>query len=186
MRKSILLLVMLLPGVFCMASCGDFGKKPEIGLVQPDSAVYAMLGKTMSEVLFNPGSVTCYTLKGKVEVDPSEFQVEPHWVRDSLIGKLSPETYGILQFVLVSNNENYKNDTLCIKAPYIPVLEFEFKQKKNVVHVLISTSDRTWTIMYDEKRQIHFNYHDCDVIERFCRMVLESDKLNNKHKEGLI
>lgn len=176
MKKHLLLLAMLIPSVFCMASCGDFGKKPEIGLVQPDSAVYAMLGKTMSEVLFNPGSVTCYTLKGKVEVDPSEFQVEPHWVRDSLIGKLSPETYGILQFVLVSNNENYKNDTLCIKAPYIPVLEFEFKQKKNVVHVLISTSDRTWTIMYDDKRQIHFNYHDCDVIERFCRMVLESDK----------
>ena len=167
---------MLLPGVFCMASCGDFGKKSPKSLIQPDSAVYAMLGKTMSEVLFNPTSVTCYTLKGKIEVDPSDYQVEPHWVRDSLIGKLTPETYGILQFVLLSNSENYKEDTIRIKAPYIPALEFEFRQKKTDVHVLISVQDRTWTIMYDDKRQVHFNYHDCDLIERFCALFLKPIK----------
>lgn len=175
MKKHLLLLAMLIPSVFCMASCGDFGKKPEIGPIQPDSAVYAMLGKTMSEVLFNPGSVTCYTLKGKAEVDPSEFQVEPHWVRDSLVGKLSPQMVGVLQFALVANRENYTNDSIRVKAPYVPILEFEFKKKKNVVHVLVSVSDRTWTIMYDDKRQIHFNYHDCELIDRFCEMFLKPE-----------
>ena len=173
-----LLLVMLFPSVLCMASCSEFGRKSPISSIQPDSAVYAMLGKTMSEVLFNPSSVTCYTLKGKAEVDQKEFQVEPHWVRDSLVGKVSPELYGILQFALIANSENYRDDTLRIKAPYIPVLEFEFKQKKTEVHVLISTSDQTWTIMYDDKRQIHFNYHDYELIDRFCEMFLKTEKVN--------
>lgn len=176
MKLTLLLSTLMLPGFLCMASCGDFGKKPEIGSIHPDSAVYAMLGKTMSEVLFNPSSVTCYTLKGKAEADPKDFQVEPHWVRDSLVGKLSPQMFGVLQFALIANPENYKNDTIRIKAPYIPILEIEFKQKKNVVHVLVSTSDRTWTIMYDDKRQIHFNYHDCELIDRFCDLFLKTEK----------
>ena len=170
-----MLLTLIFSSVICMASCGDYGKKSPTGPIQPDSAVYAMLGRTMSEVLFHPGSVTCYTLKGKAEVSPTDFEVEPHWVRDSLIGKLTPETYGILQFVLIANSENYKNDSVRIKAPYVPVLEFEFKQKKNVVHVLVSVSDQTWTIMYDDKRQVHFNYHDPELILRFCELFVKFD-----------
>lgn len=169
-----MLLVMLIPSVCCMASCGELGRKTPIKTIHPDSTVYAMLGRTMSDVLFNPSSVTCYTLKGKKEVASSDFQVEPHWVRDSLIGKLSPEAYGILQFALIANGENYTNDTLRIRAPYIPVLEFEFRKKKEVVYVLVSISDRTWTIMYDDKRQVHFNYHDCELIERYCDLFLKS------------
>jgi hypothetical protein len=175
MRKTVLLLAMLLPGVFCMASCGGWGKKSPKKLIQPDSAVYSMLGKTMSEVLFNPTSVTCYTLKGKTEVGPSDYQVEPHWVRDSLVGELSPDLYGILQFALIANCENYKDDSLRLKAPYVPVLEFEFCKKKTEVHIIISVQDRTWTIMYDDKRQVHFNYHDCDLIERFCALFLKPE-----------
>lgn len=175
MKKKLLLLALLLPCVLCMASCGDFGRKTPKRSIEPDSTVYAMLGKTMSEVLFNPSSVTCYTLKGKKVVDPSDFQVEPHWVRDSLVGKLSPQLVGVLQFALVANSDNYTNDSIRVKAPYVPVLEFEFKQKKNVVHVLVSVSDRTWTIMYDDKRQIHFNYHDCELIDRFCEMFLKPE-----------
>ncbi len=176
MKKNVLILALLLPSVLCMASCGDFGRKSPVSSIQPDSVVYAMLGKTMSEVLFNPSSVTCYTLKGKAEVDQKDFQVEPHWVRDSLAGKLSPQMVGVLQFALVANIENYTNDSIRVKAPYVPILEFEFKQKKNVVHVLVSTSDHTWTIMLDDKRQIHFNYHECELIDRFCETFLNGNK----------
>lgn len=174
-KKNLLLLVLMFSGAICMASCGDLGRKSPIKGIQLDSSVCAMLGRTMSDVLFNPGSVTCYTLKGKTEVARSDFQVEPHWVRDSLVGKLSPQLYGILQFALVANSENYTNDSIRIKAPYIPILEFEFQKKKTVVHVLVSTSDHTWTIMYNDKRQIHFNYHDCELIDRFCEMFLKPE-----------
>lgn len=173
MSKKLLLLAILFPSMLCMASGEEYSKKTPSRSIQPDSTVYAMLGETISDVLFNPNRVTCYIIKGKGDVEPGDFQVEPHWVRDSLIGRLSPQMVGVLQFALVANRENYKNDTLRIKAPYFPIVEFEFQKKKNIVHVLISTSDHTWTIVYDGERHIHFNYHDCELIERFCNLFVK-------------
>ena len=169
-------LVILFPNVLCLASIEDYGKQSSVKSVQPDSMVYTILGSTVSDVLFKPNRVTCYAIKGKGEIEPRDFQVESHWVRDSFIGKLSPQTVGVLQFVLLANIENYKNDTLRIKAPYFPILEFEFQKKKDVVHVLISTSDHTWTIMYNDERIIHYNYHDCELIERFCNLFVKLDE----------
>ena len=168
--------MMLFPSMLCMASVEECGKKTPPKGIQPDSTVCAMLGHTVSDVLFNPNKVTCYSLKGKGEIETGDFQVEPHWVRDNLVGRLSPQMVGVLQFALVANGENYKNDTLRIKAPYFPLLEFEFQKKKDIVHVLISTSDHTWTIVYDGERQIHYNYHDCELIERFCNLFVKLDE----------
>lgn len=176
MRKKLLLLVMLFSSVYCMASGEDGGgRSASAKSIQPDSTVYAILGQTISDVLFNPNKVTCYTLKGKEEIEPGDFQVEPHWVRDRFVGRLSPQMMGVLQFSLIANSENYKNDTIRIKAPYFPVLEFEFQKKRNIVHVLISTLDHTWTIVYDGERQIHFNYHDCELIGRFCDLFVKPE-----------
>ena len=167
------MLALVLPSFLCTASCVP-DKRPQTKNITPDSSVYSMLGRTMSDVLFNPNSVTCYTLRGVEKADSVATEIEPHWVRDSLVGRLTPQMYGILQFVLISNIGNYEKDTIRVKAPYIPSLEFEFRQKKSVVHVLISTSDYTWTVMYDDKRQLHFNYQDRELISRFCEMIIES------------
>ena len=158
-----------------MASGEDGDRCAPKKSLQPDSTVYAILGQTLSDVLFKPNRVTCYTLKGKSEVELGDFQVEPHWVRDSLVGRLSPQMIGVLQFSLVANSENYKNDSIRIKAPYFPLLEFEFQKKHRIVHVLISTIDHTWSIVYDGERQIHFNYHDCELIERFCNLFVKPE-----------
>lgn len=175
MKKIVVLLALLIPGVLCIASCGSDGKKEPTSSIQPDSTVCAMLGRSTTDVLFNPSSVTCYTLMAKGVVDSADVEVEPYWVRDSLIGKLAPETYGILQFALIANGENYKDDTLRIKAPYIPVLEFEFQQKELAAHVLISLSDQTWTVMQDNQRQIHFNFRDPELMRRFCELFVKID-----------
>ena len=175
MIKKLLLLAILFPSMLCLAFGGEFGKKPSLRSFQPDSTVQAILGETVSEVLFNPNRVTCYTLKGKSEVEPGDFEVESHWVRDELVGRLSPQMIGVLQFALVANKENYKHDSIIIRAPYIPVLEFEFQKKKNIVHVLISLSDHTWTIIYDGERQLSYNYHDCELIERFCNLFVKPE-----------
>ena len=170
-----MLLLVFIPSMFCIASSDMSTRKTlEMG-IQPDSTVCAILGQTVSDVLFNPNRVICYTLRGKGEIEHGDFEVEPHWVRDSLVCRLSSEMVGVLQFALIANCENYKNDTLRIKAPYAPILEFEFKKKKDIVHVLISTSDHTWTVMYNGERQIHFNYHDCELIKRFCNLFVELD-----------
>ncbi|MBR1766196.1 MAG: hypothetical protein IJ745_04035 [Bacteroidales bacterium] len=176
MKKSLLLLALLLPATLCPASCGTCGRKTPTKTIQPDSAVYAMLGRTMTDVLFHPTSVKCYTLIGKERADSTDYQVEPHWVRDSLLGSLTTELAGVLQFALIANPANYHFDSIRVKAPYMPLLVFEFQKKKNVVHVLLSPLDYTWTIMYDDKRQIHFNYHDRELIERFCALFLQTEK----------
>lgn len=170
------MLALMFSAAACMAACGTgIGKGPNKALA-PDSAVYAMLGRTMSDVLFHPSSVVCYTLRGKAQVGPADVQVEPHWVRDSLIGTLPTELVGVLQFSLIANSESYRLDSVRIKAPYFPVLAFEFKKKKNSVYVIVSPSDCTWTVMYDDKRQLHFNYQDRELVERFCNYLLSNEK----------
>ena len=170
------MLALLLYGTMCMAACGDGPKKTKNKTMAPDSTVYAMLGRTMSDVLFHPSSVFCYTLRGKEKVEPTDIEVEPHWVRDSLIGVLPTELVGVLQFSLIANSESYQLDSIRIKAPYYPTIAFEFKKKKNNVYVIISPLDCTWTVMYDDKRQLHFNYQDRELINRFCNYLLSNEK----------
>lgn len=38
--------------------------KPVTYVIQPDSNTYAILGKTMTDILFSPSKVTCYAVKG--------------------------------------------------------------------------------------------------------------------------
>lgn len=53
MRKKLLLLVMLFSSVYCMASGEDGGgRSASAKSIQPDSTVYAILGQTISDVLF--------------------------------------------------------------------------------------------------------------------------------------
>lgn len=177
MRKVLVsLLLLLFPSVFCMASGGKYDNIKPVRDFSPDSTVCAMLGQKMADVLFCPNRVNCYTLKSKKIVELGECEVEPHWVRDSLLGRLSPQMVGILQFALIANIENYQEDSIRVKAPYVPLLEFEFQKKKDIVHVLISTADHTWTIIYNGERQMNFNYHDCELIERFCNLFIKLDE----------
>lgn len=99
--------------------------------------------------------------------------MEPHYVRDSLIAKLSVSQINMLQFNLLSDEENYKEDSIKVRSPYVPCIEFCFeKKKKNPVHVIVSLSDFSWTIVYDDKKQGNWNYADKRLMERYCKMIL--------------
>lgn len=169
-----MLLAMMLPTLLCMASCDlSSRKKPTpIPNPAPDAAVYAVLGKTMSDVLFNPQRVTVWTLRPKSAPDSLDFQVEPHWVRDSLVGTLSAQMTGVLQFALIANPASYGHDSIRVRSPYFPAIEFEFTQKKQTLHVIVSLANYTWTVIFDDKRQFNFNYADKELIHRFCQQFL--------------
>lgn len=155
------------------ASCGGVKEKTEKYRVPPDSAVYCMLGKSMTEVLFNPSKVTCYTLKGKKEVAKDDYEVEPNCVRDSLVGRLGTAQIAVLQFNLLSSDENYREDSIKVRSPYMPRIEFCFEKRwKEPVHVIISPSDYSWTIFYDDKRQCHWNYANKRLLERYCKTIV--------------
>lgn len=173
MKVRIMFLLSLLCSITSFAYCNGANWKAVKYSIQPDSCVHSNLGKTMSEILFNPSKVTCYTIKGKSTVEKEDYELEPHYVRDSLIAKLSVSQINMLQLNLLSDEENYKEDSIKVRSPYVPCIEFCFeKKKKNPVHVIVSLSDFSWTIVYDDKKQGNWNYADKRLMERYCKMIL--------------
>lgn len=178
MKVNLLILMSLLCSVTSFASCNGVKEKTEAYSIPPDSIVYYKMGKSMSDVLFSPSKVTCYSIKGKATVDKEDFELEPHYVRDSLIVKLTTSQIALLQFNLLSDEENYMEDSIKVRSPYVPCIEFCFEKKKlEAVHVVISLSDFSWSIIYDDKRQGNWNYADKRQMERYCKMIL-GDTLN--------
>ena len=129
MRMSLLLLWSMLCSVTSFASCNGAKEKGGKYEVRPDSGVYYMLGKTMSDIMFSPTKVTCYTILGKSKVSKEDYELEPHYVRDSLIAKLTSNQITLLQFNLLSDEENYKEDSIKVKSPYVPCIEICFEKK---------------------------------------------------------
>lgn len=175
MRKNYLFFVLFsVLTISCFAAKEQKMKKeskPAVYAIQPDSNTYTILGKTMTDILFSPSKVTCYAVKGKAQVDKTDFELEPHYVRDSLIAKLTPSQVTLFQFLVLSDKSNYSQDSIKVRSPYVPHLELCFEKKKQQVHVLISQSDFSWTICYDDKKQGNWNYAEKRLVRRFCNMI---------------
>lgn len=175
MRKNYLFFVLFsVLTISCFAAKEQKMKKeskPAVYAIQPDSNTYTILGKTMTDILFPPSKVTCYAVKGKAQVDKTDFELEPHYVRDSLIAKLTPSQVALFQFLVLSDKSNYSQDSIKVRSPYVPHLELCFEKKKQQVHVLISQSDFSWTICYDDKKQGNWNYAEKRLVRRFCNMI---------------
>lgn len=142
----------------------------------PDSAMCARLGNTVADVLFNPSKIVCYRVKGKTEVGKDDYVLEPHYVRDTEIGTLSSKLLPVLPFILTTDEASYSRDTILVRSPYMPQLEFEFFKKNVTAHVLISLSDYSWTLVYDGKKQFNYNYQDKRAIARFCDMIMKQEE----------
>lgn len=156
-------------------SCKAFppkGKQVNAAFI-PDSAMCARLGNTVADVLFNPTKIVCYSLTGKAEVEKEDVEIESHYVRDSEIGVLSSKMLPVLPFILTTDEANYSRDSIQVKSPYMPQLEFEFIKKNVQAHVLISLSDYSWTLIYDGKKQFNYNYQNKRAITRFCDMIIK-------------
>lgn len=164
-------LILLMALFIGMTSC-NAKKNMKEDFVKPDSTVYKLLGKRLTEILFSPSKVYCYTLMGKDTIARNDVVIEGSFVRDSFIEKLDDGQISILQYLLLSNEENYRNDSLVIRSPYIPILEFEFIKKKDSAHVIISLQDRTWSVVYDDKTQFNWNFANKKLIQRYCSYYL--------------
>lgn len=164
---------------FIMMASSSFSspKAKKIPLVKslPDSLISSQLGTTLTDILLNPSTITLYSIKGKEETSKDDLVLEPHYVRDSLIGVLSSDLAAVFEFILISDASNYETDTVMVKSPYMPQYEFELVKKKQSAHVLLSTSDFSWTVVYDGKKQFNFNYKDNGAIERFCEMIMKKE-----------
>lgn len=157
------------------------GKSPDQPVcnewIHPDETAYNALGRRLTDVIVNAKSVKVYSLIPKEKTNPDDYVIEAPFVRDSLLGKLTKEQQTVLCYNLISNGANYHNDsTLIIMSPYVPVIEFEFTKKKEVAHVIISLSDYSWSVKYDDKIQFRYNYASGTFMKRFCDYFLKNEQ----------
>lgn len=184
MKKIFLILVMSLT-VIGMMSCSAKAVKDNWAesMFAPDTMVYKSLGKTLSEILFSPAKVNVYSLKSVETIGKDDVVIEDHFVRDTLITSMNVKQIAVLQYLLLGNKDNYQNDSIQIRAPYLPQLEFEFIKKKGLTaHVVVSVNDRTWTVLYDDKVQFNWNYAHKKLIARFCDYFIERGKREEDKK----
>ena len=191
MRHSrfVILLIAQLLWVNCFAACSPGSKdntaKPKAEKpvcnewIHPDNVAYKALGRHLTDILINAKTIKVYSLAPKEQLNPDDYEVDAHFVRDSLLGILTKEQAIVLDYNLISNGANYAKDTsLIVMSPYYPVIEFEFTKKKEVAHVIVSLSDYTWAVKYDDKIQFKYNYASGTFIKRFCDYFL--NKTNKK------
>ena len=186
MKPRLLILLVMLMNLSLSACAGEPQKKSSekplcAAWLTPDTAAYNKLGKRLSKVLYQPSRVKVYHLVGKEEIGKDEVEIEKNFVRDTLLCDLKNEEIAVLQFSLFSSSKSYLNDSIAVMSPYIPQLEFEFtSKKKEVAHVIISLSDMTWSVIYDDKKQFNFNYDNNELISRLCRYYMSNYKSNKK------
>jgi hypothetical protein len=163
-------------GIMLCLYLGACASKPQKGAdkpicaewIKPDSAAYNKLGKRLATVLFAPQSVKCYHLIGKEKVEKGDVEIDKNFVRDTLLATLKPGEIAVLQYSLLKPAKSYRKNSVVVMSPYMPILEFEFTKKKEKAHVVISLSDVSWTIFYDDKKQFNYNYANEDLVAQFC------------------
>ncbi len=100
--------------------------------------------------------------------------VEPDFVIDSLIHKLSKEQIATLNFILIGDTANYSLDKSIIPmVPHRPKYAFKFKAKNENAIVWYCPDDFTWGIRYDGRDIFNYNVHSPYLITRFCNRISE-------------
>lgn len=173
MRTKFVLVLSFMAGMCLYACAGGHAEKNASKPVceewlQPDSVAYNKLGKRLAKLLFAPKTVRCYHLIGKEKVEEGDMEIEKNFVRDTLLATLKSNEVSVLQYALLKPAKSYCKDSMAVMSPYMPILEFEFTNKKEKAHVVISLSDMTWTVFYDDKRQFNFNYSNAELLSQFC------------------
>lgn len=166
--------------LLCISSCFNCKKcmkGNETNWIMSDSIVTKKLNENLSELLSIPDSVKCYSLTYKVD------NTTKGYARDTLLAILDSKQIAILQYLLVGNPHSYKVDSMKIEAPYIPIIEYEFLKKDSLpASIIISTSDRSWSLSYKGNKLFEYTYSSAHEIERLCNYFLNMCTRKNEEK----
>lgn len=167
-----------------LAACQRTGDKAAWDIVwpSPDSVAYKHLGKNLTTILFTSTKVECYQLEYKERPSSDDIEVETCIVRGKQLDKLTREQLAVLRFLLFTPSESYQEDSIRVRSPYAPVLEFVFyhKKLKQNAQVILSPNDMTWTVIFDDKRQFNYNFTNKEAVLRFCEYFLSKVTTHNE------
>ncbi len=143
--------------------------------LRPDSLAYSQLGRNLSTILFSSSKVECYPLIYKEKPEEGDVEVEKHFVRGESLGFLKADQLAVMRYILIAPAESYQKDSIRVRAPYAPAMEFVFhhKKMKQDAQIVLSPNDFTWTLFYDDKRQFHFNFTNKEAVVRFYQSMLD-------------
>lgn len=141
-----------------------------------DSTVCKAVGDSLMEVLFKPDTVKWHRLhyqENSTNLVPSY----KGYVRDSSCVVLTDRQTAVLQYLLFGNVNNYTKDSTLIQSPHIPQMEFELiKNGMKNANVVISVSDKNWSVFYDGKNVVDGNYVNSRIVEDFCTFFSKTKK----------
>ncbi|MCI8998171.1 MAG: hypothetical protein HFJ95_04145 [Muribaculaceae bacterium] len=138
----------------------------------PDDKAVSILGNRLSKLLLNPKKVEMYSVIYQDSAHLNNEIVEPEFVIDSLIARLSKEQIATLNFILVGDTANYSLDKSIIPmVPHRPKYAFKFKTKKEEAILWYCPDDFTWGIRYDGRNIVKYNVHSPYLITRFCNRI---------------
>lgn len=177
MRKFLTVFIFTFLPLLAFASCAPEDNKKdttetkikmdEETWLTPDSASYAKLGEKLAKILFSPTKVKCYRLLFNDSITADDIQVERNIVRGPLVETLNRKQIALMQFALMKPAESYLMDSVAVRAPYDPVLEFVFSRRNEKAQVIVSPNNLTWTVIYDNKRQFNYNFANKETLIRF-------------------
>lgn len=148
-----------------------------------DSIIGTYLPNDLHEILSTPDVVNCYHVIYKDTISQEKANVLNHFVQDTLLVKLNVSQISVLQYILLSNEQNYLNDSIKVQSPCLPRLEFEFLRDKEKASIFISNLDHTWHIMQNGKIVLSNAFTDVNLIERYCNYFLIPYYQQKKRKQ---
>ena len=138
----------------------------------PDSVARSIMGNRLSELVSNPKKVVMYTVIYRDTAHRNNILVEPDFVLDSMVCKLSKEQVSTLNFMLVADSANYMVDTLAVPMiPHRPAYAFNYIIKKDTALIWYSPGDFTWGIRYDGRDMFWYNVANPSILNRFCQSL---------------
>ncbi len=188
-RTLIGTLCVLLAGVGLMACAQSAPKKLPIKNIgatftTPDSTIVEAIGDTIIDVLTAPSKVNVYLIEPKSEPAATDHEVEPHFIRGQYIGTLDKKFIDVVNYVLVTDPQNYSNDSTAVQTFYMPVVELEYVKKKQSVSVVISPNDGTWSVVSHKKCIFNHNFKNSTLVNRMVTDIqaLAEETKNTKKK----
>ena len=139
------------------------------------------LGDSLCHLLFTADTVNVYTLKGKEQPDSTDIVVSADgYVRDTLSCMMPVDSLNVLRLALLNDSNSYYRDTTySVRSPYMPVLELEFTQNTNRASILISLTDKTWSVIRQGRMLFNCTYADPQVLERITLYYIERLRKNS-------
>lgn len=122
-----------------------------------DRRVRQSLGDTLTHQLFSTDTICAYLLAFN---DSARFIKTTPYMRKGDAYYLSSTEKKALLNDFLDRETNYHNDSIVVMSPYIPAMEITFSQGNQQTSLIVSFSDRTWSIMNGGKQLFNYNYTD--------------------------